>query len=333
MQEKTISGVIYILTLILILTCCNSGTEKSKGYYLTGTITGIKNQKIYLYEKISNQLVIMDSSIINANGFFKIEGKVSEPIRCAIRTEDYNYMPIFFILDNKPIEIKADVNKIENYLISGSKDSELLKWVQNHKNKDEIKNFIDTSFSLVSIFASYSFDINQNYDYLKGLVTKFQERFPNSKYTTEFTKTILETTPILVGATAPDIKLPNPSGDTLRLSSLKGKIVLLDFWASWCGPCRIKNPEIIEMYNKYKTTAFTVFSVSLDKNKNQWLKAIQEDSLEWGNHVSELRGWNTAVLKAYNIKSLPSSFLIDRKGKIIGINSNRQELEKIIPKL
>ena len=127
---------------------------------------------------------------------------------------------------------------------------------------------------------------------------------------------------IAVGKMAPEIKLPNISGQTKALSSLRGKVVLLDFWASWCGPCRKENPNVVATYKKYSSKGFDVFSVSLDENKSAWEAAIKKDGLIWNNHVSDLGGWKSAVVPTYEIESIPFPVLIDKEGKIVAMGES-----------
>jgi thiol-disulfide isomerase/thioredoxin len=128
--------------------------------------------------------------------------------------------------------------------------------------------------------------------------------------------------------TAPEISMATPAGKNLKLSSLRGKVVLIDFWASWCGPCRRESPNVVRLYNQYKDKGFTVFSVSLDQDAAAWKQAIEKDGLVWPNHVSDLLGWNTPMTQIYGFNSIPHTVLIDKKGKIIGTGLRGESLEQ-----
>jgi len=146
---------------------------------------------------------------------------------------------------------------------------------------------------------------------------------------------------IKVGQKAPDLAYPSPQGKTLKLSEInKGKYVLLDFWASWCGPCRHANPGLVAIYKEYSQKkfknakgGFTVVSVSLDKSKDAWMQAIQQDGLYWPNHMSDLGYWNSQAAAAYGVQFIPQAFLIDPSGKIIGKYQTAEEAEGDIKKL
>jgi peroxiredoxin len=124
---------------------------------------------------------------------------------------------------------------------------------------------------------------------------------------------------VKIGQQAPEISLPNTKGVITNLSSFKGKVVLIDFWASWCGPCRASNPKVVQLYNKYKANGFEVFGVSIDSKKSAWVKAIAHDKLTY-TQVNDSGGWNAATAATYGVEAIPSTFLIDKEGKIVAID-------------
>jgi thiol-disulfide isomerase/thioredoxin len=121
-----------------------------------------------------------------------------------------------------------------------------------------------------------------------------------------------------IGAVAPELNFKSPTGEVITLESLRGNYILVDFWASWCRPCRMENPNVVKMYNKYNKDGFTVYSVSLDKSQPSWEKAIIDDGLIWPNHVSDLKQWQTEATKIYGFNGIPYTVLLDKEGKIIG---------------
>lgn len=136
-----------------------------------------------------------------------------------------------------------------------------------------------------------------------------------------------------VGDEAPDIVMDDPNGVTRRLSDLKGKVVLIDFWASWCGPCRRENPHVVHAYEKYNAKGFEIFSVSLDSDKNRWVSAIEQDSLVWPNHVSDLQGWKNQASRGYGISSIPHTVLVGKDGVIIGTHLRGAALDAELKKI
>jgi peroxiredoxin len=180
--------------------------------------------------------------------------------------------------------------------------------------------------SFVSLFAQADADL------ARRVAKKYTNEFSNSVYAKELLAALPPAAPE-VGEMAPDIKLQDRDGNVLPLSSLKGKVVLLDFWASWCGPCRHENPNVVKAYDKFKDKGFTIYSVSLDNNRDAWLKAIEKDKLSWNSHVSDLKGWKSAGAALYQVRGIPATFLIGKDGKIVARNLRGARLEEKLTEL
>lgn len=182
------------------------------------------------------------------------------------------------------------------------------------------------NYMLFDLYAS------MDTDKLEELLLGFLNEFPNDKQGLAY-KAKLPAPQPKVGTMAPDIVLNNPDGKPFKLSDLRGKVVLIDFWASWCGPCRAENPNVVNTYKKYKDKGFTIYSVSLDNNAQNWLAAIQKDGLEWEWHVSDLQGWRSAGAALYSVKSIPAAFLIDKEGKIVAKNLRGAALDQKVKEI
>ncbi|MFN6037525.1 MAG: peroxiredoxin family protein, partial [Bacteroidota bacterium] len=150
----------------------------------------------------------------------------------------------------------------------------------------------------------------------KNIYQNLSKKYPNNPTLNSFYDYVKKYGALTVGADAPDITLPNTEGKNFSLSSLKGKIVLIDFWASWCKPCIKDMPEVKKLYEKFKSKGFEILGVSLDENKDQWIAAISEYSLPW-IHISDLGGWNSSAARTYDVNSIPFTILINKEGKII----------------
>ncbi|MBK9390417.1 MAG: AhpC/TSA family protein [Bacteroidetes bacterium] len=210
------------------------------------------------------------------------------------------------------------------------------------------KNYIDKNLtSLVSLVALYQqiapnvyvMSPSQDMKYFVKVDSSLNVNYPENALVVSLHDQIqemsasienraAETASAGEGSEAPEISLPSPEGDTIRLSSTRGKVVLLDFWASWCLPCRKENPNLVKAYNLYSKKGFQIYQVSLDKTKDAWTKGIKDDQLEKWIHVSDVQYWNSVVVPLYKIESIPTNFLLDKNGRIIASNLRGEQLVK-----
>jgi peroxiredoxin len=185
--------------------------------------------------------------------------------------------------------------------------------------------------NLAGFYAAGTIDQNKYELQLIAYSEELKSKFPKNSAVQSFVAKMAGIKPISVGRVAPDFQLPDQSGKQFKLSDFKGKYVLLDFWASWCGPCREENPNIVKQFERFKSKNFTVIGISLDDDRDAWLKAIKEDQLNWP-HLSELTKWDGKVTLQYKVVGIPTSFLLDPKGKIIAKNLRGAELEQFLEK-
>ena len=205
---------------------------------------------------------------------------------------------------------------------------------QNNNLVELVKQNEDDLATLM--FLDTYFPKDKNKEFYTEIATALYKRYPENpvvKSTYNQARDMNNPDSATVGNLAPELEFPDPNSNMRKLSDLRGKVVLLDFWASWCRPCRNANPGVVALYNKYHDQGFDVFSVSLDRDKTAWQKAIAQDKLAWKNHVSDLKAWNSAAAAIYNVRSIPTTFLLDKQGRIVAIRLMGPQLEQKIQEL
>lgn len=315
------------------------------GFSMSGNIPGfgIYQLKLGMTNKIIPLTLVPndDVKIEASSENFNVTPKVSGTDWAKVMTD---YMVIFSEFHGKQEELIANRGTQSEAELS-KKFMELKKPVDDFSIKAMRKDPKNAFNVVLSASATPTLGFSDwdstNLEVLKMVSEAYEKEYPGSPMTNSmsnqtyqielaYQKHILNSSGTRV---APEIALNNPEGRQIKLSSLRGKYVLIDFWASWCAPCRAENPNVVRLYNKYKDKGFTIYSVSLDNDKAKWKEAIEKDGLVWPNHVSDLLQWNSSLPQLYEFTGIPHTVLLNKEGKIIGVGlrgaSLEQKLEEI----
>ena len=347
----------------MTLAACNA----QNGYKVTGTIEGMPDGKAILATYDGSKLDTLAKSNI-VNGAFEFTGNVSEPVGALMLVEGQRFqLPI--MLENANITVSASQSGLN---ITGSEGqkiydqiSALNMTIQQEQQKlmpefqaanqagDQAKmQSIQEAFqkvveevqakqnellkanadSYVAAFVIVSGMGQMEVEQLKEQYALLGEKVKASAQGKAIAAQIAKLESTAIGQIAPNFTITTPEGESISLYDIKGKVKLIEFWASWCGPCRGENPHVVEIYKEYHPKGLEIFGVSLDNNKEAWVKAIADDGLVW-KHGSDLQGWKSAPAKLYSVSGIPHTVLLDENNKIIAKNLRGEELKQKIAEI
>jgi peroxiredoxin len=334
---------------------------QSNGFTVSGTIQGISDGTVRITStQDANQVLATGTA---SKGVFSLKGMIPEPGLFWLVLP--NEQPIYVFLENAPIKVSGTKKDIKHLKIEGSASQvdfdafqatfnpligelngaaaqmqqgaseakrqasmreydSLVKLIDN-----EVTRFISSrKTSYVSPFVLFvTAQLNENPALLEQRYNMLDESIRKSNVGKSLSEFIAFSKVGAIGTDALEFTQNDTNGQPVSLSSFKGKYVLVDFWASWCKPCRAENPNVVKAYSRFKDKNFTILSVSLDQEKDAWLKAIEKDNLSW-THVSDLQQWNNAVAQLYHVQGIPQNFLIDPNGKIVAKDLRGADLER-----
>lgn len=359
----------FLSLLLLLFLGCNTNTE---GVTITGKLANANGLDIFIDKaNIGGANNVLSTAPIANDGSFSLA--FPEGLDPGIYQLRVGAQRAAIALDGKDekVTISGDVNELGRYgfTVEGSEKAEEIVGIMKNLMgnpvtieglSEIVENAKDPAIGAYVAFQALGRSGTQGLAVHKAALERLPESDPMHPTYSQFVKGIemqyaqqMANEKVRVGELAPDIELPSPNGKKYKLSDLKGQVVLLDFWASWCGPCRRENPNVVKVYNKYKDQGFTIFSVSLDGidprqasgmsaqqlaeanegQKKRWVDAIQKDKLTWPYHVSELKKWSSLAGASYGVTGIPKTFMLDREGKIAAIGLRgaeqiEQELQK-----
>lgn len=344
----------------LALTACNTTPE----YTIKGTVDGMENGNVYLLKYKGRQADTLASAPIQA-GKFQLTGNTAEVTDAYLvvenqrgrtpmilentvftatlnpadnaqsrieGTENQNVINQYLEISNGLMKRQADLYKEYTAAMQDNDEAkaeevrnrfEELEQEANAKEKELVSN---NPNSIASAFIVASKMSGMELEKLQEMYNILGENAKTSSYGQKINDRIAKLSAVAVGQTAPDFTLNTPEGKPLSLYDIKGKAKIIDFWASWCNPCRQLNPEVVEIYKEFHPKGLEILGVSLDRDKDAWVKAIEDDNLTW-NHVSDLQYWNSAAAQMYGISSIPHLIVLDENNTIVAHNLHGQELK------
>jgi len=355
-----------ISTLVLMASC----QPKAEGFKLTGKLEGAEEKTVVISVLDKSGMNVLDTITVK-DGVVNYTTELEEPV-FVLLGESGARNTVNFFAENVAYTINGSLESINEATITGGDVYNVYKPVseasksQNEKNEELKKAYGEAgqagdTIKQKAIFEEYeglqekfeemqlevvkanptsaasAFIVSNVYGHssieeMKAGLALLDQSLASSMYYQKVSEKISKLESVAVGMMAPDFTMNDIEGNPISLSSFKGKFLLIDFWASWCGPCRRENPHVVKLYTEFKDQGFDILGVSLDQKKDAWLKAIEDDKLTW-NHVSDLKGWSNEAAKLYAVSGIPHTVLLDKDGKIIAKNLRGDELHNKVAEL
>lgn len=363
-MKKQIFGALMIM--VLFAAC----QLQPSGLTLKGKLTG-ETEKALLVSVIDKEGLTTIDTLILVDGLVDFQTTLEQPLMVVMQLEG-SRSGLSFFGDNVPYTIEGDINSIGDALVTGgelfsaykaindfekeinnkgeelrvaygaanqagdtARQAEIIEeYEAGQKQVEDVKiKFVDENpTSPVAAYIVNNVYRRKAVDEIKEGIAKLDASLATSIYYQIISERAAKLENVAVGKMAPDFTMNDIDGNPVSLSSFKGKLILVDFWASWCGPCRRENPHVVKLYTEFKDKGFDILGVSLDKKKDAWLKAIEDDKLTW-NHVSDLKGWGNEAAKLYVVSGIPHTVLIDAEGKIVAKNLRGDDLHNKVAEL
>ena len=352
--------IVYIIAVFFILSACTS----KPGYQLSGIIDGLTSGDIVLLEQRIDKEYVKIDSVISPDGTFEFAGIVEIPDVYYVSVPGKRGKSLIF-LENSQMDFRVHADTLWKPVLTGSavhdeynalqasltkiygkarelyasyreadkagdeeKAIKIEKEIEAVNDEDEEfqRTYLDENpASFIAPYIVQNLHYQKEADEIEALLAKLDPSLMGSSLVGSMTRRVEALKKVAIGMMAPEFSQNDSMGNPVSLSSFRGKYLLIDFWAAWCPPCRAENPNVVKAYQKYHDKGFEVLGVSLDKTREDWMKAVKDDGLTW-TQVSDLKYWSNEVAALYAISSIPSNLLLDREGVIINKGLREDDL-------